>query len=166
MKLGIIREGKVPPDSRAPLIPEQCAYVREHFGVDVRVEPMPTRCFGDHEYREAGVCLQDDLSDRDVLLGVKEVPVHMLMHNKTYLFFSHTIKKQPHNRKLLREVLAKGIRLIDYEALTDDHGKRLIAFGHFAGMVGAHNALWAYARRSGAFELPRLCELREYAEAL
>ncbi|MFM8489248.1 MAG: alanine dehydrogenase, partial [Bacteroidota bacterium] len=99
-------------------------------------------------------------------LGVKEVPVDMLIPGKTYLFFSHTIKKQPYNRKLLQAVLEKGISLIDYEVLTDEKGVRLIAFGFYAGIVGAHNALWTWGQRTGDFTLPRLHECHDYAEAL
>ena len=151
MKLALIREGKVPPDSRVPLTPEQCAYVLANHPVEIVVEPSPIRCFADDEYREAGIALQNDLSDADVLLGVKEVPVEQLIPGKTYFFFSHTIKKQAYNRRLLQTILEKRIRLIDYEVLTDLNGRRLIAFGRFAGMVGAHNALYTFGRRSGLF---------------
>lgn len=164
LKLGIIREGKVPPDARAPLTPEQCAEVKQKFPVEIVVEPSPVRCFKDEEYAAAGILLQTDLSDCDVLLGVKEVPVDQLMPGKTYLFFSHTIKKQAYNRKLLQAVLAKNIRLIDYEALTDELGDRLIAFGFYAGIVGAHNGVWTYGQRSGLFSLPRMCACHDYAE--
>ncbi|MDV7398220.1 hypothetical protein RZS08_42850, partial [Arthrospira platensis SPKY1] len=100
-----------------------------------------------------------------MLLGIKEVPIPMLIPEKTYFFFSHTIKKQSYNRALLQAVLAKKIRLIDYEVLTDEKGVRLIAFGRFAGMVGAHNALYTYGRRTGAFSLPRMKDCRDYTEA-
>ena len=165
MKFGIIREGKIPHDSRVPLIPEQCARVAQEYDIDLVVQPSPMRCFRDAEYCEAGITVREDLRDRDVLLGVKEVPVDMLMPEKTYCFFSHTVKKQPHNRDLLRAVIAKKIRLIDYEVLTGDHGQRLIAFGRFAGMVGAHNAIWTFGKRSGAFQLKRMKDFHDYAEA-
>jgi len=164
IKIGIIREGKVPPDARVPLTPEQCAEAQVEFPVKFLVEPSPVRCFKDEEYTAHGVTLSHDLSDCDVLLGVKEVPLERLMPDKTYLFFSHTIKKQPYNRPLLRAVLEKNIRLIDYEVLTDEHGQRLIAFGFYAGVVGAHNGLWTYGQRTGAFSLPRLHESHDYAE--
>ncbi|MCB0662354.1 MAG: alanine dehydrogenase [Saprospiraceae bacterium] len=164
MKIGIIREGKNPPDSRVPLTPEQCAFIRQQ-GIDLVVQPSPNRCYSDAEYIDAGVPLQDDMDDCDVLMGVKEVPVDLLLAGKTYFFFSHTIKEQAYNRKLLREILEKNIRLIDYEVLTDDKGVRVIAFGKFAGMVGAHNALWTYGKRTGAFSLPRMKDLHDYAAA-
>lgn len=165
MKIGVIREGKVPPDSRTPLTPQQCAFIAAHFPATVAVQPSPGRCYHDDEYREAGVAVREDLSDCDVLMGVKEVPIGQLQPHKTYLFFSHTIKAQPYNRALLQAILAEQIQLIDYEVLTDDEGVRLIAFGRFAGMVGAHNALFAYGRRTGAFDLPRMKDCRDYAEA-
>jgi saccharopine dehydrogenase (NAD+, L-lysine forming) len=165
MKVGIIKEGKIPPDARVPLIPDQCADIPGRFPVDVVVEPSPVRCYQDEEYREAGVPMSSDLGDCDVLLGIKEVPISMLIPDKTYCFFSHTIKEQPRNRKLLQAILEKNIRLIDYEAMTDEKGNRLIAFGYFAGMVGAHNALFTYGLRTGAFQLKRMCDCHDYAEA-
>lgn len=165
-KIGVIREGKVPPDARTPLTPEQCAEAQVELPVRVVVEASPIRCFRDDEFRKYNVPLQDDLSDCDILLGVKEVPIEKLIPGKTYLFFSHTIKKQAYNRQLLQAVLEKNIRLIDYEVLTDEQGNRLIAFGFYAGIVGAHNALWTWGRRTGDFALPRLCESHDYATVL
>lgn len=165
MKIGIIREGKVPPDSRVPLIPEQCARILKDFPVDIVVEPFPGRCYPDEAYRRRGILLANDLSDCDVLMGVKEVPVPQLIPGKTYFFFSHTIKEQAYNRSLLRAILEKNIRLIDYEVLTDEHGQRLIAFGRFAGMVGAHNGILAYGLRTGQFQLKRMKDCLDYAEA-
>ena len=165
MKLGIIREGKVPPDSRVPLIPEQCVEVDKKFGWQVIVQPSSGRCYDDSEFLESGIRLSDELNDCDILLGVKEVPTDQLIPGKTYLFFSHTIKEQPHNRKLLQAILEKKIWLIDYEVLMDEEGNRLIAFGKFAGMVGAHNALYTYSRRTRLFDLPRMKDLKDYEEA-
>ncbi|MCB9080110.1 MAG: alanine dehydrogenase [Lewinellaceae bacterium] len=165
-KIGIIREGKVPPDSRVPLTPEQCSYLQLNHPVDITVQPSPGRCFSDDEYHWSGVRLREDVSDCDILMGVKEVPVSMLIPEKTYLFFSHTIKAQLYNRKLLQAILAQKIRMIDYEVLTDEQGKRLIAFGRFAGMVGAHNALYTYGLRTGKFQLPRMKDFHDYQEAV
>ena len=165
LKIGLLREGKTPPDARVPLAPSQCAALQRQFPLTIVAQPSPHRAFTDAEYREQGIALQEDLSDCDVLLGVKEVSADALIPEKTYLFFSHTIKKQPYNRAMLQTILERRIRLIDYEVITTDEGARLVAFGYFAGLVGAHNALWAYGRRSGAFELPRLHQLRQYSEA-
>lgn len=165
MKIGIIREGKIPPDARVPFTPAQCVYLMQHFPVEVVVQPSEVRSYKDEEYSQAGVEMTNNLADCDVLMGIKEVPVAQLIPNKTYCFFSHTIKGQAHNMKLLRSLLEKNIKLIDYEVLTDHHGNRLIAFGHFAGMVGAHNAIWTYGQRTQAFELKRMKDCFDYAEA-
>lgn len=162
--IAVVREGKVPPDARAPLTPEQVASLRER-GLDVVVQPSAGRTFTDEEYARLGVPVVEDIRDRELLLGIKEVPIDQLIPDKTYCFFAHVAKEQPHNQKLMHALLAKGITLIDYEYLTGPKGKRLIAFGYWAGMVGAHNAVWAYARRTGAFELPRLNSLYDYAAA-
>ncbi|HPI07607.1 MAG TPA: NAD(P)-dependent oxidoreductase [Saprospiraceae bacterium] len=166
LKVGIIREGKVPPDARVPLSPEQCAEAQLRLPVHIVVQKSPIRCYKDEEYVARGIDLQDDVSDCDILMGVKEVPIDKLIPYKTYLFFSHTIKKQPYNRPLLLAVLEKDIRLIDYEVLTNERGERLVAFGFYAGIVGAHNAIWTWGERTGQFSLPRLCESHDYAEVL
>jgi alanine dehydrogenase len=165
MKFGIIREGKVPPDARVTLNPAQCQAVLKDFSLDLVVQPSAGRCFTDEEFQQAEVPMQEALNDCDVLIGVKEVPIEQLIPNKTYLFFSHTIKEQLYNQPLLRAVVEKNIRLIDYETLTDHLGRRLIAFGKFAGMVGAHNGLLTYGLRTGAFDLQRMHLFRDYAEA-
>lgn len=165
MKIGIIREGKVPPDTRVPLDPKQCAYLRSEYGLNVVVQPSPIRIFKDEEYVAAGVPLEEYLGDCDLLLGVKEVPKDQLIPGKTYSFFSHTHKQQVYNRPLLQAVLNKHIHLIDYEVMTDNLGRRIIAFGYFAGVVGAHNGFWTYAKRTGSFELPRMKDLYDYAAA-
>ena len=165
MKIGIIREGKNPPDSRVPLIPQQCADLIKNKGINLVVQSSPIRCFKDEEYSQLGVPIVADIQDCDVLLGVKEVPIEQLIADKGYFFFSHTIKEQPYNRKLLQAVLAKNIRLMDYEVLTNENGQRVIAFGHFAGMVGAYNGLMAYGQRTGTFRLKRMHQCYDYAAA-
>ena len=165
MKIGVIREGKTPPDSRVPLTPDQCARLLKERGLDLVVQSSPIRCYTDEEYRQADVPVVDSVDDCSVLLGVKEVPIDQLIANKTYFFFSHTIKAQPYNRDLLRAVLAKNIRLVDYEVLTNERDQRVIAFGHFAGMVGAYNGLWTWGQRTGDFELPRMHNCYDYSAA-
>jgi hypothetical protein len=124
----------------------------------VTVQHSAHRCFQEEEYEEFGAASTEDMSACDLLMGVKEVPVQDLISGKTYLFFSHTIKKQPYNRKLIQEVLRRKIRLIDYEALKDKQGNRLVAFGRYAGLVGAYNALWTYMKRFGGPSLKRAFE--------
>jgi alanine dehydrogenase len=159
LKLGIIREGKNPPDKRVPFTPAQTEEIEQRFPhMKVIVQKSPLRCFSDSEYNELNIAVEDDVAHCDVLMGIKEVPVDQLVPNKTYLFFSHTIKEQPNNKKLLQEILKKKIRLIDYETLTDRLGNRIVAFGRFAGIVGAYNGLWTYGKRYQAFTLRRAFE--------
>jgi len=160
LKIGIIREGKVPPDFRVPLTPSQCAEIPRLFpGVEVMVQSSPIRRYTDEEYIRQGVVVKEDLSECDILLGVKEVPVEMLIPGKTYLFFSHTIKRQPHNAKLLRAILERRIRLIDYETLRGTDGKRIIGFGRYAGIVGAYEGLRTFGKKHSLFALksPSVC---------
>lgn len=156
LKIGVIREGKNPPDKRVPFTPLQTEEIEQRFPhMKVVVQKSTVRCFQDDEYKTVNIETADMVEGCDVLMGIKEVPVNQLIANKTYLFFSHTIKKQPYNKKLLQEVLKKKIRLIDYETLTDRLGNRLVAFGRFAGIVGAYNGLWAYGKRYNTFMLRR-----------
>ncbi len=165
MKIGIIREGKIPPDTRVPLTPLQCKnLMQEYSGLEIAVQSSGDRCFTDEEYREMGIPVLEEMGDYDILFGVKEVPVEQLIPGKTYFFFSHTIKKQAYNRHLLRSILEKKIRLIDYECLRDSNGERIIAFGRWAGIVGAHNGLMARGKRTGAYHFPRVYKTRNYAE--
>lgn len=153
MKIGVIREGKNPPDKRVPLTPEQCKQFVEKFDAELVVQPSPIRAFKDSEYSALGITLQEDLSDCDVIIGVKEVPIDMLMNNKQFFFFSHTIKKQPYNAKLMRTFLDMGITMTDYETLTYPTGARILGFGRYAGLVGAYNGLLAWGKRTGDFEI-------------
>lgn len=154
MKIGIIREGKNPPDKRVPLSPSQCAQINKKFdGVHVVVQPSTIRKYTDEEYKTAGLELQEDLSDCDVLMGVKEVPIDMLIPHKTYFFFSHTFKLQPYNAKLLRAILDKNIRLVDYEVLKDKRGNRLIGFGRYAGIVGCYNGFRTFGLKHDLYAL-------------
>lgn len=154
LKIGIIREGKVPRDKRVPFTPEQCAQIRTLFPqVEMVVQPSDWRSFKDDEYAQAGIALQEDLADCDILMGIKEVPKSELIAGKTYLFFSHTIKKQAHNRSLLQALVEKNIRMVDYECLVDKHGNRIIGFGRFAGIVGAYNGVMGYGLKYNLFRL-------------
>ncbi len=154
MKVGILREGKTPPDKRVPLTPEQCVEVQQKFpNVEVVVQPSKIRCFKDEEYAERNITLDEDLSECDILLGVKEVKIEDFLEGKIYLFFSHTIKKQSYNRKLLQTVLQKNIQLVDYEILINKEGFRIIGFGRFAGLVGAYSGLRAFGLRNRLFDI-------------
>lgn len=162
-KIGIIREGKTPPDRRVPLTPKQCHEIAMQ-GIDIAVQRSRVRAYTDAEYTAHEVRLTEDLTDRDLIIGVKEVPLDMLMAGKAYLFFSHTIKKQPHNAKLLRTVLDRKITLIDHELLTDTKEKRVLAFGKWAGVVGAYNAIRAWQATAGGPPLKPAHECHDRVE--
>jgi saccharopine dehydrogenase (NAD+, L-lysine forming) len=165
IKLGIIREGKVPPDKRVPLTPLEASELMRRFpNLHVYVQPSPIRSYADDEYTAFGLPLSEDLSHCDILMGVKEVPVDMLIPGKRYMFFSHTIKKQPHNRKLLQAILEKKIQLIDYECLTDKEHNRIIGFGRYAGIVGAYNGILGYGKKYDLFHLKPANRCRDRAE--
>ena len=165
MKIGIIREGKTPPDKRVPFSSEQCKkIVAQYPQVELRVQKSPIRAFDDAAYEKAGIKLVNELSDEEVIFGVKEVLLEELLADKTYFFFSHTIKKQPYNRELLRTVLARNIKLVDYECLSNKNGNRLVGFGRYAGIVGAYNAFLAYGKRSKRFQLKPAYKCADRAE--
>lgn len=152
--IGLVKETKTPPDKRVPLTPAQCRTLLNRYKhLEILVQPSSKRCYSDDEYRAEGIALSEDLSSSDILLGVKEVKIKALIKGKSYLFFSHTAKKQPYNRELLQEVVRRGIRLIDYEYLTGDDGIRVVAFGRWAGVVGAYNGLRGFGIRQGSYEL-------------
>lgn len=167
MKIGILRETKVPPDNRVPLSPKQCRLVEDKFpGTRVFVEPSTVRCFKDKEYTDEGIKVTGDLTGCDVLLGVKEVDPARLIPHKTYICFSHTIKKQSRNKGLLRTVLEKRVRLIDYEPLTDSKGVRIIGFGRWAGIVGTYLGIRAIGIRQKSGILPHPQECRELKDLM
>jgi len=192
MRIGIIRETKTPPDHRVPFSPAQVAELKSRYpDHDFVVESSEIRCFTDKEYTDAGVEIRYDredkhdgvgirydrketpdgvgetgniMSDCDVLFGVKEVEMDKLIPGKTYVFFSHTAKEQPYNRKLLQEIAARKISLVDYEYLTDTDGIRLVAFGRWAGIVGAYNGLRAYGERYRQYRLKPAHECHDMEE--
>ena len=161
MKFGIIKERKNPPDRRVVFSPNEVKTIQEQFPVvSFKVEPSDIRIFSDAEYQNLGIEVTDDLSDCEVLFGVKEVPVEALIPNKKYFFFSHTIKKQPYNQKLLQAVLEKNIELYDHETIVDAANKRLIGFGRYAGIVGAYNAIRAFGIKFELFKMPKASALK------
>ena len=156
MKFGIIKERKNPPDRRVVFDPNELAKLKQLYSeAAVTVESSDIRIFSDLQYQSMGITVSEDLSDCDVLLGVKEVPIENLIPNKAYFFFSHTIKKQPYNRKLLQAVLDKNIDLYDHETIVDENNRRLIGFGKYAGMVGAYNGIRAFGIKFELFKLPK-----------
>ena len=166
-RIGLIRERKTLPDNRVALTPQQCSYIQANYAdIQIVVEPSPHRCFMDEEYSDQGIELSNDMASCDILLGIKEVPVDSLIADKTYFFFSHTKKKQPHNQKLMQALINKRIRMIDYECLTHSDEQRILGFGFYAGIVGAHNGLLTYGKKFGLYDLPAAHAVKSYKELI
>jgi alanine dehydrogenase len=167
MKFGIIRERKNPPDRRVVLSPEACQKVLlTHSEAEIIIEPSPIRAFPDNHYKNNGLTVASNMGECDVLIGVKEVPVENLIPHKKYFFFSHTIKKQPYNRDLLQAILDKNIELYDHEVITNEKEQRLVAFGRYAGIVGAYNGFRAYGLKYGTYDLPKAETLSDQQELI
>jgi alanine dehydrogenase len=167
ISIGLIREGKTPSDNRVAMSPEQCKWIGKNFpDVSITVQSSPDRCFSDREYQMAGIQVSEDISHCDILFGIKEVPVKDLIPGKTYLFFSHTRKKQLYNQELFQTLIRHKITLIDYECLEHEDGQRILGFGFFAGVVGAHNGIMAYGNRTGSFELGRVYKQKNFQELI
>lgn len=167
MIIGLSRERKNPPDNRVALSPIQCVALQQRYPqIKVFVEASPTRCFSDDAYREVGIDVVEDLSHCDVIFNIKEVPSEALIAQKTYFFFSHTIKKQPYNRAMLQTILQKNITLIDYEVLRYETGARVLGFGRYAGVVGTYNGLLVYGKKHGLFSLTPAHLSKNYADIL
>ena len=164
MKFAVIQERKSPPDRRVVLDPKSCKNLLSTFpSAELIIESSPIRAFSDMDYSSAGLEVVADVSAAEVLIGVKEVPIEALIPNKSYFFFSHTIKKQPYNRKLLKAILDKNITLYDHETLVNESNQRLIGFGYYAGVVGAYNGLRALGLKLNCFELPKATDLNDRA---
>jgi len=165
MKFAIIKECKNPPDRRVVFSPEKLAEARAQFPkAEFIVESSDVRIFPDSAYKALGFKVTDDVSDCDVMIGVKEVPIKNLIPNKKYFYFSHTIKKQPYNRKLLVAMLEKNIEMYDHETIVKKSGARLIGFGRYAGLVGAYNGFRVLGLRDGLFNLPKVETLADLDE--
>lgn len=165
IRIGIVREGKTPQDNRTPFSPKQCKEIQDlNPNVQFLVQPSPIRCFSDEEYTSQGILLQENLNECEIIFGVKEALIETLIPNKTYLFFSHTKKAQPHNKKLMQALIEKNIRMIDYECLTHDDGHRVVGFGYWAGVVGAHNGLLTYGKKTKKFDLQPVHTFKNFLE--
>jgi alanine dehydrogenase len=165
MTIGIIKERKTPPDRRVVFSPSQLQHLENQYA-DLKfvVEPSDIRVFTDEDYKEKGITVSSDLSSCEILLGVKEVPIEYLIENKSYFFFSHTIKKQAYNRDLLKAIIDKNIQLYDHEVITRENGARLIGFGRYAGLVGAYNGFRLLGKRCNSFDLPKVENLVDLVE--
>ncbi|MCG8405324.1 MAG: bifunctional lysine ketoglutarate reductase /saccharopine dehydrogenase family protein [Phycisphaerales bacterium] len=146
-RIGIRREDKSKWEARAPLVPTDVELLIREHEIEFLVQPSPIRAFPDADYQKAGALSTEDLSDCDIIMGVKEIPLEKFEPNKTYVIFSHTIKGQSTNMPALRRLAELRCQLIDYEMIADEHDRRLVAFGHFAGIAGMVDSLWALGRR-------------------
>ena len=109
IRIGLIREGKIPLDNRVALIPAQCKWIQENKNIEIIVQHSANRCYTDSEYLKKGIKVKEDISGCDIFLGIKEVPVNDLIPGKTYLFFSHTKKLQPNNKSFCRQLFKKKL---------------------------------------------------------
>lgn len=167
IKFALFKERKTPPDRRVVFSPEKLKEVIQKFPeASFKIESSEVRVFKDEEYRTVGFEVSNDVSDCGVMIGVKEVPLPYLIPNKKYFFFSHTIKKQPYNRDLLREILKNNIELYDHEVIVDENGHRLIGFGRYAGLVGAYNGFRALGLKESLFDLPKVETLPDLESVL
>jgi saccharopine dehydrogenase (NAD+, L-lysine forming) len=167
IKMGILKEEKTPVERRVPFSPMQCSeLVRQYPGLEIIVQHSKDRCYTDEEYASFGLPLSDNLSECDILMGLKERPVDLLFPGKKYFIFSHTTKKQVHNREMLKAMLAKNIELVDYECLTDTHQNRVIGFGRYAGIIGTYNGIRGYGMRYNLFNLKPAHMCRDKEELL
>ena len=167
MKIGLSRERKNPPDKRVALSPIQCIALQNRYpNTKILVESSPSRAFSDQQYREVGIEVVNDLQGAEIIFNIKELPADALIPGKTYFFFSHTIKKQPYNREMLKSILTKNITLIDYEILQYENGQRVLGFGRFAGIVGTYNGFLAYGKKHGLFTLKPAHQSTNYASLL
>ena len=165
MKIGVLKEEKVPADKRVPLTPKHCRVLLNSYPkLEIAVKSSGIRCFSDEMYIAEGIQVVNDLSDCDVLIGVKEVPKSSLIPDKTYFYFSHTIKEQPYNRELLLKMMELNISMVDYEVLKNQKGKRLLGFGRYAGIVGAYNGFLTHGLKSGNYNLKAAHNCKDRAE--
>ncbi len=165
IKVGILKETKTPPDRRTAISPKLGVQLIEKFpNVELFIQSSDIRAFKDDEYTNLRLTDVEDISQCDVLAGVKEVHIPELIADKTYLFFSHTAKEQEYNRPLLQEFLKKNIKMLDHEYFTNEKGMRLVAFGNWAGLVGAYNGLVALGKRTGEYDLKRANDCHDIKE--
>jgi alpha-aminoadipic semialdehyde synthase len=167
MKFGVRDEDKSPWERRVPLVPADLKTLRD-AGIRTVVQTSPRRAFADEEFAAAGVPIQKDLADCDVIIGIKEIPPPKLQPGKIYLFFPHVIKGQPANMPMLQRLMEIKATLIDYERIVDEKNRRLIFFGRHAGLAGMINTLWALGRRLDiegvGSPFSRLKQARHYAD--
>jgi len=172
--IGILKESR-PDESRAPIAPSQVSLIIEKYpDINIIVQPCDNRTFKNNEYSEFGAKISDDLNNCDLLFGVKEVDVNRLVPNKDYIFFSHTYKLNKETlsnaqgtpgmdkKELLKSILSKKIKLIDYENIRAANGARYLGFGRFAGIVGCYNTLNLFLLQNNFQPLARAYKINDY----
>jgi saccharopine dehydrogenase (NAD+, L-lysine-forming) len=144
---GIRREDKNRWERRVPLTPDHLKELQTHDHITPIVQTSPIRAFTDQDFTSAGITVQEDLAQCPVIFAVKEIPLDFIEPDKTYIFFSHTIKGQKNNMPMLKKMMELGCTLIDYEKIVDAKGRRLVFFGYYAGLAGMVDSLWAFGQR-------------------
>ncbi|KAK8348668.1 hypothetical protein V6Z11_A06G095800 [Gossypium hirsutum] len=150
--VGILSESSNKWERRVPLTPSHCARLlhsgREKTGIArIIVQPSTKRIHHDSLYEDVGCHISDDLSECGLILGIKQPKLDMILPNRAYAFFSHTHKAQKENMPLLDKILAERVSLYDYELIVGDNGKRLLAFGKYAGRAGMIDLLRGLGQR-------------------
>ena len=92
--LGIRREDKNKWERRVPIIPEDLKELKDVHGIEAVVQPSQLRIYPDNTFTENGALIEENLDNVNTIFAVKEIPVELLAADKTYIFFSHTIKGQ------------------------------------------------------------------------
>jgi len=142
MKSLLIRaEDKNIWEKRASIVPEDLKLILEETGAKAYIEKSEKRFFTEDAYEAAGAQACEGMEQGDVVFGVKEIPEEKILDDKTYIFFSHTIKGQASGMPLLKKIMDSNATLIDYEKITDDKNRRVIYFGRYAGDAGAIDIL-------------------------
>ena len=167
--IGIVRESRS-DEHRTPIVPAHIKKLKENNpNINFIIQPSNNRCFSDKEYELSGAKINEDLKKCSIILGVKEIDPNILIHNRTYLFFSHTFKidkKQKdiekNKKELLLSILNKKIKLIDYENIRKKNGSRCLGFGRFAGIVGCYNTLNLFLKVLGKQSLASAYKINDY----
>ncbi len=145
--IGIRREDKNQWERRVPLTPADVKELKEKFGIKTIIQPSKIRIFKDEEFAEAGAEVNEDLGRASVVLAVKEIPQHLFLEGKTYVFFSHTVKGQHYNMPMLKRMMELKCNLIDYERVVNEKKQRLIFFGRYAGLAGMVDTLHTFGEK-------------------
>ena len=145
--IGLRREDKNIWEKRVPLVPEHVQQLKKNYSIQTVLQPFPNRAFSDKEFQDSGAIIDEELTNCDIILAVKEIPIKLLRKNKTYAFFSHTIKGQKYNMPLLQQILDLECTLIDYECIVDENGRRQVFFGNYAGLAGMIDTFYGLGQR-------------------